>query len=161
MEVAESMDLIKNGKQHTLPEEFEQIGAEIAEGRVARARYTELELFNDEAALQADPEIAKWIQFAQIAALQADLGSYRYILEDRPELPKVPVPHAGDGKEVLEGIYSEGCTSLRDARTSGRAGIQVSVAMREFQEEQESKSQEGQESKFPGRADVITGNGQS
>jgi hypothetical protein len=38
------------------------------------------------------------------------------ILEDDPELPKVPGPHADVGEELLEGVFTEGCSSLRDSR---------------------------------------------
>jgi hypothetical protein len=40
------------------------------------------------------------------------LGTHQYVLEDGPELPKVPGTHAEKGGEVLEGIYTEDCTSI-------------------------------------------------
>jgi hypothetical protein len=51
-------------------------------------------------ALKAYPAVTQGIQFAQIAAL----GSHLYILENGPELPRVPGPHAEDGGGVLEGM---------------------------------------------------------
>jgi hypothetical protein len=70
----------------------------------------------------------KWIQLAQTVGL----GPHAYIPKDGRELPKIPGPHADVGWEVLEGMYAEDCTSLRDVRISGdigqsgRAGGQVS-----------------------------------
>jgi hypothetical protein len=68
--------------------------------------------------------VGKWIQLAQTSAL----GSYPYVLEDRPEIHKVSGPHAEEGSEILERMYAEVCTSLRDAKFSGMAGGQVSGA---------------------------------
>jgi hypothetical protein len=93
-----------------------------------RAFRAEFNLYNYEEALGVDLLVGKWIQLVHNAAL----GSHPYILEDGPELPKVPEPHVDVGGEVLEVMYAEGCTSIRDVRItmrtrqSGRAGGQVS-----------------------------------
>jgi hypothetical protein len=62
--------------------------------------------------------VAMLIQLAQIAAL----GSHPYILEDGPELPKTSESHADPGGEVLEGMYTEGCISIEEARIRGSSG---------------------------------------
>jgi hypothetical protein len=43
------------------------------------------------------------------------LSSQPYILEDGPELPKVPGSHAEEGGEALEGMYTDGCTSIEES----------------------------------------------
>jgi hypothetical protein len=88
------------------------------------AHNAELKLYNYEEALRADPAVAQWILFAQ----NATLCLHPYILEDWPELPKVPGPHADAGGEVLEGIVAHGCTSPCDAKISGWAEGQVSAS---------------------------------
>jgi hypothetical protein len=60
------------------------------------------------------------------------MGSHPYILEDRPELPKVPRPHVEEGGEVLEGMYANGYTSMEESRipaNSGKAEGHVSAAV--------------------------------
>jgi hypothetical protein len=57
-------------------------------------------------ALAIDSTVAQWIQFAQNAAL----GTHTYILEDGPELQRVPVL-----MRTLEAKFLRGCTH-RDAR---------------------------------------------
>jgi hypothetical protein len=122
MEAAEFMDLVKSGRQHMLPPGDEQIGASVAELCAVRASHADLKLFNYEKAIQVDPVVGKWTRLAQRAAA----GSHPYVIEDGPELPKIPGPHTDEGGEVLEGMYTDGCTSLRDTRIiSGRAGGQV------------------------------------
>jgi hypothetical protein len=44
------------------------------------------------------------------------------ILEDGPELSKVPGPHAEEGNEIFKGMYTQGCSSLCDSEISGREG---------------------------------------
>jgi hypothetical protein len=128
MEAVEFMVVVKAGQQDTLPLDYLHVGSTVAQTCDIRAYRAELTLYNYEEALEVDAMVAKWIQLVQTPAL----GAHPYILEDGPELPKVPGTHADDGGEVLEGMYAERCTSLRDARISGeigqscRAGGQVS-----------------------------------
>jgi hypothetical protein len=88
MEIAGIMELVKIGRQHTLPGQLQR-GAETAALRGTLAQNIDLKLHNYEETLIIDSSVAQWIQFAQNAAL----GSHPYILEDGPELPKVPGPH--------------------------------------------------------------------
>jgi hypothetical protein len=92
------MELVKTGRQHTLPEEYEQIGAVTASSCAARASHTELRLYNYEEALQVDPVVGKWIQLA-----------HPHIPEDGSEFPKSGDPQAEKGGDVLDGMYDEGC----------------------------------------------------
>jgi hypothetical protein len=85
-------------------------------------------LFNSQEALKVASAVAQWISFAQNAAL----GFHPYILEDGPELPKIPGPHKEEGGEVLEGMYAYSCTSIEESRISGQPGMaggQVAVSM--------------------------------
>jgi hypothetical protein len=104
MEASEFMGLIKAGQQHMLPPDYEQLGASVSQSCDIRASRAAFKLYNYEEALQVDAKVGKWIQLPQTAAL----GSHPYVPEDGP--------HAEGGGEVLEGMYAEGCTSLRDAR---------------------------------------------
>jgi hypothetical protein len=72
------------------------------------------------------------------------LGSHPYVLENGPELPEIPGPHADVGGEVLEGMYAEGCTSLRDARITTHTE-QLGSPFPSDNEEINTKIQEGQE----------------
>jgi hypothetical protein len=77
--------------------------------------------------LATDPIVAKWILFAQNAALDSNT----YIFEDGPELSKSSRPHGDEGGEVLEGMYRQGCTTIEESRIRGqpgRAGGQVSAS---------------------------------
>jgi hypothetical protein len=51
MEAPEFMDLVKAGQQHTLPPDYEQIGASVAQMRGIRASRAEFKLYNYEEAL--------------------------------------------------------------------------------------------------------------
>jgi hypothetical protein len=57
-----------------------------------------LKLFNYEEALKVGPMVDKWVQLAQIAAL----GSHPHVLEDGPELPKIPGPRADEGGKISD-----------------------------------------------------------
>jgi hypothetical protein len=72
-------------------------------------------LIIDHICQDCDPEVGKWIQLAQTAAL----GSHPYVLEDGPELPKIPGRHADEGGEVLEVMYADGYTSIDQAGIQG------------------------------------------
>jgi hypothetical protein len=111
MEASEFMDRVKTGQQHMLPPGDEHLRSSVAQSCEIRASRAEFKLYNYEEAL----EVGKWIQLAQTAALD----SRPYVLEDGPELPKGPGHDADIGGEVREGMYAEGCTSLRGARMSG------------------------------------------
>jgi hypothetical protein len=75
-------------------------------------------LLSDDEIRQAEPMVDSWTSLAQNAALSA----HTLILEDRPELPKVPGRHAEEGREILEGMFIEGCASLAWLRIhQGRA----------------------------------------
>jgi hypothetical protein len=63
------MELITNGRQHTLPAELEEIWEVTAIMSAARDQYAELRPYSYEEAIQSDPTTAKWIQLAQIWAL--------------------------------------------------------------------------------------------
>jgi hypothetical protein len=65
MEAAQFMELVRTGKQHILPVEYEQIGMVTASVRTARASYPEIRLHNYEEEVQVDPLVAKWVSFAQ------------------------------------------------------------------------------------------------
>lgn len=95
------MELVKTGKQHTLPLDYEQFGMVAASVCADRDSYAELRLYDYEETLQVDPSVAMLIQFARIAAL-----------EDDPELSKESGPHADPGGEVLERMYIEGSASI-------------------------------------------------
>jgi hypothetical protein len=69
IEVAEFMEIIKTGRQHTLPADYEQTGCETARVCAARASHTDLGLYT------STPCPAKEFSF------------HPYILEDGPELP--------------------------------------------------------------------------
>jgi hypothetical protein len=104
-----------------LPVEFEEIGGTISALCGGWARPIELNLFSYEEALKVGSVAAPWIQFAKHAAL----GSHPYVQEDGPELPQTGEPHAVVGVEVLEGMLTDGCTSIEDSRVlanSRRAG---------------------------------------
>jgi hypothetical protein len=69
------------------------------------------------------------MQLAQIAAL----GSHTYILEDGPELSRVPGSPADEGGAVLEWMYANGCTTIEESRIlgqSGRAGVAQRITLR-------------------------------
>jgi hypothetical protein len=93
------MEADKVGRQNWPPAELEQIGSEITGLCAAWARNIELKLFRYEEELRLDSIVAQWISIAQNAAL----SSHTYILEDGPELPKVPGPRADEGGKVLKG----------------------------------------------------------
>jgi hypothetical protein len=92
-----------------LPPEYVFVGRSDAEMCAVRAAQPELKLFNYEEALEVDPEVGKWIQLVQSAAIDSHL----YVFEDGPELAKVPGPHADEGGEVVEGT----CTPIMARRS--------------------------------------------
>jgi hypothetical protein len=92
-----------------VPAELAQVGA--------WAKNVDFKLYNCEEGLKIDSTGAQWISFAQNPALV----THPYALEDGSELPKVTGPHAEEGGGVLEGVYADVCTSLENARTSGRS----------------------------------------
>jgi hypothetical protein len=53
---------------------------------------------------------------------------HTYQGEGGPEHPKESGPRVEDGGEILEGMYTRGCT-LADSKISGRAGGQDSVSV--------------------------------
>jgi hypothetical protein len=55
-----------------------------------------------------------------ILAQNAALDAHILILEDGPELHKVPGAHAEERGEILESMYTQGCSSLRDSKISRR-----------------------------------------
>jgi hypothetical protein len=121
------MDLVKAGRQNTLPTELDVIGQEIAALCGGWARNVDLKLYSYEEALDLDSGVAHWISFAKDSAL----GIHAYVLEDGPELLRVPRRHADEGGGVLEAIDAEGCTNIEESRiiaNSGMAGGQVSGA---------------------------------
>jgi hypothetical protein len=110
-----------------LPPDHEQIGAATAEICAVHASRAGIKLFNYEEALNVEALVDKLIRLAKIA----DLGSHPYVLEDGRELLKVPRPHTQVGGTVLEGMYTDVCTSIEESRISGRPGrtrCQVSAA---------------------------------
>jgi hypothetical protein len=113
------MRVVKSGRHHILPPDYEQTGEATAEMCAVRASRARLKLFDYEEALQVDPSVDKLIQLAQIAAR----GSNPYVLEDGPELLKVPGQHAEVGGEVLEGMCADRCTNVEESRISGRSGM--------------------------------------
>jgi hypothetical protein len=122
MEIADLMSLVKSGQQHTLLVEHEQVGAEIARLSAGWAKNP----YSYEETLQLESNVARWVPIAQSAAL----SSHKYILEDGPELPKVPGPNAEEGGKILEGMYVNRSTSLEELKIiEGREGGQVSAAV--------------------------------
>jgi hypothetical protein len=117
------MDAIKDRRQNVVPVDLVQVGGEIAAICVGWTGSRDSKIYSYEQALKADATVAQWIVFTQNPAL----GSHPYILEDGPELLKVPGPHADQRAEVLEGMYADRCTSFGDARILGREGGQVSA----------------------------------
>jgi hypothetical protein len=69
-------------------------------------------LLSCDEARQSEVMVDSWMILAQYAALSA----HTLILEDGPELPKVPGPHAKKGGETLANMYTEECSSLQDSR---------------------------------------------
>jgi hypothetical protein len=125
MEIADIMDRIKIGRQNALPPELDLRSQKIAGHYDDWARNVGFKPYSHEEALQLDSAVAHWISFAKNAAL----GAHTHILEDGPELPRVLRPHAEVGGEVLEGTYTEGCSSLRDSRIHhGRAEVLGTVS---------------------------------
>jgi hypothetical protein len=57
-------------------------------------------------------EFHGWMVLAQ----NSDSGAYPLVLEDGPEIPEAPGPHAEEGGQVLQGVYADGCPSIMDAR---------------------------------------------
>jgi hypothetical protein len=64
MEASGFMDLVKSGQQHTLPSEYEQIGANVAQSWETRSSRAEFNPYNYEEALEIDPKVGKWIRLA-------------------------------------------------------------------------------------------------
>jgi hypothetical protein len=69
-------------------------------------------------ARQLDPKVDSWILLAENEVT----GAHPLICENGPELPKETGPHAEDGGEVPEGMYSMGCTTMEDSKITGRPG---------------------------------------
>jgi hypothetical protein len=105
MEIA---DVAKSGRLQTVPRELDQAGAEITALCGGWARNIDVRLDSYETALQLDSAVAEWISVA--------MGSHRYIMEDGPELPRVPGPHVEKGGEVLERMHADGYTTLEEAK---------------------------------------------
>jgi hypothetical protein len=63
--------------------------------------------------------IDSWMLLAQNAAL----GARTFVCEAGQILPKEKGHHAEVGGEVLEGMYTHGCSSIEDARISGGSGM--------------------------------------
>jgi hypothetical protein len=53
-----------------------------------------------------------------LLAQNAVLGAHTLILKDGRELPKAPGPYVEEEGEILEGVYAQGCSSLRDSTVS-------------------------------------------
>jgi hypothetical protein len=124
MESSEFMDLVKAGQQHTLPPEYEELGASVSQSCDILGSRAEFKLYNYEEALKVDSMVGKWIQLAQTAAL----GSHQYVLEDRPDLPKYPDP-----TRTLEGKLDKGCTP-KAARRYATPGFQEMSDNHEWEE---------------------------
>jgi hypothetical protein len=92
MKVAEIMSTVKIGRCNVFSAELEQVGAEIAGLCSVRARNIDLKLFSYEEVLQLDPNVARWTLVAQNEAL----SSHTNILEDGPELCKMPQTHTDE-----------------------------------------------------------------
>jgi hypothetical protein len=102
MEVADLMDMIKTGHTNLIPDDLAGVCGDIAILTSAWESNTELKLTSCEEGLATDPIVASWISFAQNPAL----GPHTYILEDGPWLIAVSGPHADEGGEILEGMYT-------------------------------------------------------
>jgi hypothetical protein len=101
------MGAVRAGRCNTLSPDVELVGAEKAalcsgwEGNVTFA------LLSDDEARQLDPKVDTWMLPAQNAAL----GAHALILEDSPELPKVPQarrPARRRRRRCLEGYVRRG-----------------------------------------------------
>jgi hypothetical protein len=64
------------------------------------------------------------IDSCMVIPQNAALGGHTFVLEDGPVLPKEHGRHAEAGGEVLEEMYTPGCTSLED--TASRAPLRPS-----------------------------------
>jgi hypothetical protein len=121
------------GKWHTLPAELELIGQEIANMSGGWARNVNFRLLRYEEARNQDPRVDSWMLLAENAALSA----HGFICEDGPELLKEKGQEAAqEGGETLEGMYTQGCESLEQARiqtVSGALGTEEDEEMRREQ----------------------------
>jgi hypothetical protein len=117
------------GKWHTIPQELELIGQQIASLREGGARKVHLSMLGYEDARRQDHRVDDWMLLAENGALSA----HGFISEDGPKLPKEEGQEAAQkGGEVLEGeirgwmrIARAGenpreCRSRNGDRASGR-----------------------------------------
>jgi hypothetical protein len=121
LEIADLIGKITSGHSSLVPDELVGVCGEIETLICAWERNVTFKIVSHEEALAESPIVASWISFAQNAAL----GAYTYILEDGPELPKSSGSHAEERGEILEGMYTQGCTMIEESRIradSGRAG---------------------------------------
>jgi hypothetical protein len=108
MEIGGFMEAVRTGRLRTLPTEVETIGAEISALCSGWERNVEFKVISYEEARQVEPRADRWMLLAQNAAL----GAHSLILENCPELPKEPGPHAEKGREVLQIVYVGGCSTF-------------------------------------------------
>jgi hypothetical protein len=108
------------GKWHTLLEELEFMGQEIANMRDRWSRNVSFKRLSYEEARKRDQRVDIWMLLPENVALSA----HGFIFEDGPELPKEEGKEAAEEyEEVLTGMYAQGCESLDQARIPASPGM--------------------------------------
>jgi hypothetical protein len=105
------------GTCNTLHPDIELVGAEISELCAGWERNVAFTVLSYDEARQLDSSVDSLMVLAQ----NAGLGAHNLILEDGPILHKESGPHAEEGDEIPEGMYTQGCSSLGDSMIVGRA----------------------------------------